>query len=135
MKQNSHHVFDQQFTELFKNRIETRIIKKMKKVCRDIAISKPKKAQEQDDFDNKMKYHFHITTLHKYIYIARVKAKHKEAILMYGCYVEVVFHFVVKVILFLCFFGFDIYPLHTFSFFKMLYIYIYISESTVVLSM
>ena len=26
----------------------------------------------------------------------RVKAKHKEAILMYGCYVEVVFNFVAK---------------------------------------
>ena len=40
------------------------------------------------------------------VYIARVKAKHKEAILMYGCYVEVVFHFVAKAILFLRFFGF-----------------------------
>ena len=70
MKQNSHHVFDQQFTELFKNRIETRIIKNIflnERVCRDIIISKPKKAQEQDGFGNKMKYHFHITTLHKYI--------------------------------------------------------------------
>ena len=27
---------------------------------------KTKKAQEQDGFGNKMKYHFHITTLHKY---------------------------------------------------------------------
>ena len=27
---------------------------------------KTEKAQEQDDFGNKMKYHFHITTLHKY---------------------------------------------------------------------
>ena len=26
-------------------------------------ISKPKKAQEQDGFGNKMKYHFHITTV------------------------------------------------------------------------
>ena len=36
MKQNSHHVFDQ---KLFKNRIETRIIKnilKNERVCRDI---------------------------------------------------------------------------------------------------
>ena len=36
MKQNSHHVFDQ---KLFKNRIETRIIKNIEKnerVCRDI---------------------------------------------------------------------------------------------------
>ena len=51
---------------------------------------------------------------------------------MYGCYVEVVFHFVAKAILFLCFFGFDIaISLHTLSFFKMffiilVYIYIYI---------
>ena len=29
-------------------------------------ILKLKKAQEQDDFGNKMKYHFHITTVHKY---------------------------------------------------------------------
>ena len=57
-------------------------------------ISKPKKAQKQDGFDNKINYHFHITTLHKYIYTARVKAKHKEVIFMYGCYVEVVFNFV-----------------------------------------
>ena len=34
MKQNSHHIFDQQFTELFKNRIKTRIIKKHLKKCR-----------------------------------------------------------------------------------------------------
>ena len=70
MKQNSHHVFDQQFIKLFKNRIETRITKnlfKNERVCREGYISKPKKAQEQDDFGNKMKYHFHITTLHKYI--------------------------------------------------------------------
>ena len=45
-------------------------------------------------------------------------AKHKEAILMYGCYVEVVFHFVAKAILFLCFFGFDIYPYIPFHFLK-----------------
>ena len=37
---------------------------------------------------------------------------------MYGCYVEVVFHFVAKAILFLCFFGFDIYPYILFHFFK-----------------
>ena len=27
---------------------------------------KTEKAQEQDGFGNKMKYHFHITTVHKY---------------------------------------------------------------------
>ena len=27
---------------------------------------KTEKGQEQDGFGNKMKYHFHITTLHKY---------------------------------------------------------------------
>ena len=27
---------------------------------------KTEKAQEQDDFGNKMKYHFHIRTVHKY---------------------------------------------------------------------
>ena len=27
---------------------------------------KTEKAQKQDGFGNKMKYHFHITTLHKY---------------------------------------------------------------------
>ena len=75
---------------------------------------KTEKAQEQDGFGNKIKYHFHIkhhfhiTTLHKYIYMDRVKAKCKEAILMYSCYLEVVFNFVAKAILFLCFFGFDI---------------------------
>ena len=30
------------------------------------------------------------------MYIAKVKAKHKEAVLMYGCYVEVVFNFIAK---------------------------------------
>ena len=30
------------------------------------------------------------------MYIARVKAKHKEAVLMYSCYVAVVFNFVAK---------------------------------------
>ena len=34
------------------------------------------------------------TCIHVYMYIAKVKAKHKEAIL---CYVEVVLHFVTKV--------------------------------------
>ena len=39
MKQNSHHVFDQQFTKLFKNRIETRIIKKhLKKMKEYVGI-------------------------------------------------------------------------------------------------
>ena len=37
---------------------------------------------------------------------------------MYGCYVEAVFHFVAKAILFLCFFGFDIYPYILFHFLK-----------------
>ena len=35
------------------------------KVCRNY-ISEPKKAQEQDGFGNKIKYHFHITIVHKY---------------------------------------------------------------------
>ena len=46
---------------------------------------------------NKIKPHFHITTLHKYIHvhcIARVKVIHKE---VYGCYVVVVFNVVAKV--------------------------------------
>ena len=39
MKQNSHHIFEQQFTELFKNRIETRIIKKhLKKMKEYVGI-------------------------------------------------------------------------------------------------
>ena len=59
------------------------------------------------------------------ISIARVKAKHKEEILMYGFHVEVVFHFVAKAILFLCFFGFDIaISLHTLSFFKMFLLFL-----------
>ena len=67
----------------------------------------------------------------KYNYIARVKAKHKEVILMYSCYVEVVFHFVAKAILFLCFFGFDIilYPYILFHFLKcflLFYIYMHL---------
>ena len=44
--------------------METPIIKKMKEYV-GIYI-KTEKAQEQDGFRNKMKYHFHITTLHKY---------------------------------------------------------------------
>ena len=35
------------------------------KECVGIYI-KTEKAQEQDGFSNKMKYHFHITTVHKY---------------------------------------------------------------------
>ena len=31
-----------------------------------ISIVKTEKAQEQDGFGNKMKYHFHIITIHKY---------------------------------------------------------------------
>ena len=42
---------------------------------------------------------------------------------MYGCYVEVVFHFVAKAILFLCFFGFDIYPYILFHFFLNVFYY------------
>ena len=74
MKQNSH----QQFTELFKNRIETRIIKtffKNERVCMDIYIYiKTEKSTgtrwlwQQDGFGNKIKYHFHITTIHKYFF-------------------------------------------------------------------
>ena len=42
---------------------------------------------------------------------------------MYGCYVEVVFHYVAKAVLFLCFFCFDVYPyIATLSFFKMFFI-------------
>ena len=44
---------------------------------------------------------------------------------MYGCYVEVVFHFVAKAILFLCFFGFDIYPYILFHFFKCFLLFLY----------
>ena len=44
------------------------------------------------------------------------------AILMYGCYVEVVFHFVAKAILFLCFFCFDIYPYILFHILKCFFI-------------
>ena len=88
---------------------------------------KTEKAQEQDGFGNKMKYmyHFHITTLHKYRQLSKGKTQRSDTVsllcvlpllsyhtytCMYGCYVEVVFHFVAKAILFLCFFGFDIYP-------------------------
>ena len=42
---------------------------------------------------------------------------------MYGCYVEVVFYFVAEAILFLCVFGFDIYPYILFHFFKMFFYY------------
>ena len=45
MKQNSHHLFDQQFTKLFKNGIETRIIKnilKNERVCGDIYQNRKK---------------------------------------------------------------------------------------------
>ena len=81
---------------------------------------KTEKPQEQDGFGNKIKYHFHIkhhfhiTTLHKYIWLE---------------YVEVVFTFVAKAILFLCFFGFDIYPYILFHFKKcfLLFLYIYIN--------
>ena len=43
----------------------TRIIKNIFKNERVCSI-KTEKAQEQDGFGNKMKYHFHITTIHKY---------------------------------------------------------------------
>ena len=47
-------------------------------------ISKPKKAQEQDGFDNKIKYHFHIkhhfhiTTVHNYFFFV---------FCLYSCYI------------------------------------------------
>ena len=73
-----------------------------------------------------------ITTLHKYIYIGIVKEKHKEAILMYGCYVEVVFNvevifnFVAKARhhpnLVPVGFQFSYISLHTLSFKKMFFI-------------
>ena len=48
-----------QYIRIIKNILKNEI------VCRDIYHNR-KKAQEQDDFGNKMKYHFHITTVHKY---------------------------------------------------------------------
>ena len=43
---------------------------KNERVCRDICIVyiKTKKAQEQDGFGNKLKYHFHVTTVYKYCF-------------------------------------------------------------------
>ena len=38
---------------------------------------KTEKAQEQDGFGNKMKYHFHITTVHKYRFFAFTLAVYK----------------------------------------------------------
>ena len=49
---------------------------------------------------------------------------------MYGCYVEVVFHFVAKAILFLCFFGFDIYPYILFHFLKCFLLFLYYYKYT-----
>ena len=57
---------------------------KNERVCRDI---KTKKAQEQDwdgMIATKLTNHFHITTLHEYVYniIARAKVKHNKTIHM-----------------------------------------------------
>ena len=49
---------------------------------------------------------------------------------MYGCYVEVVFHFVAKAILFLCFFGFDIYPYILFHLKKCFLLFVIYSDLT-----
>ena len=77
---------------------------------------KTEKAQEQDYIGSKMKYHFHITTIHKYhffVFCLYLSCVYTDV----GCYVEVVFHFAAKAILFLCFFGFDIYiPTYSFIF-------------------
>ena len=62
-----------------------------------------------------MKYHFHITSVHKYI--ARVKAKHKELILMYGIAFCCQSHLVSVL------FRFWYTSLHTVSFFKMFFYY------------
>ena len=44
-----------------------RAIKTFKKMKAYVGVYiKTEKAQEQDGFGNKMKYHFHITTVHKY---------------------------------------------------------------------
>ena len=70
---------------------------------------KTEKAQEQDGFGNKNE----IPLPHNnptYVLLLCVLPLLKLCILMQGCYVEVVFHFVAKAILLLCFFGFDIYP-------------------------
>ena len=42
---------------------------KMKEYVGIHVYIKTEKAQEQDGFGNKMKYHFHITTVHKYRFI------------------------------------------------------------------
>ena len=53
---------------------------------------------------------------------------------MYGCYLEVIFHFVTKAILFLCFFGFDIYP-YTYSFiFKVFFIILVYNYNSIIQS-
>ena len=76
---------------------------------------KTEKAQEQDGFGNKMKYHFHITTVHKYRFFvfAFTLAVYTYVGLLCGSGIS----FVAKAILFLCFFGFDIYPYILFHFF------------------
>ena len=86
---------------------------------------KTEKAQEQDGFviGNKMKYHFHITTVHKYhffVFCLYLSCLYLCRVVLWKC---MVFHFVAKAILFLCFFGFDIaISLHTLSFFKKFFI-------------
>ena len=53
------------FVTVNTKRIIKKHLKKNERVCRAIYIKK-EKAQEQDCFGNNMKYHFNITTVHKY---------------------------------------------------------------------
>ena len=63
---------------------------------------KTEKPHEQDVFGNKMKYHFHITTLYKYpFFVFCLYLSYTDV----GCYVVVIFHFVAKDILFVWFFA------------------------------
>ena len=78
--------------------IHITIIKKtLKKMKEYVGIYiKTEKAQEQDDFGNKMKYHFHITTVRKYhffvfclyfsyIYLCRVVMWKLCRVVMWKC--------------------------------------------------
>ena len=46
---------------------------------------KTEKAQEQDGFGNKMKYHFHITTLHKYTQLSKGKTQRSGSYVRFLC--------------------------------------------------
>ena len=88
-------------------------------------MSKPNKALEQDGFGNKMKYHFHVTTVHKYQFF--VLCLYSSNIYLHVCWVVTWKWYFILLPNPSCscaFFGFDIYHDIFFHFLKIMFSFI-----------